>query len=180
MKNVTDKAAYIKGLLEGMKLDTATNEGKLLSEIVHLLDDMAEEIRDLSESYEELSDYVDSIDEDLNELEEIFELDDDEDCDCCCDEDDEDFCDCDCDDCDDCCDCGCGCEEDDEDDEDMAYDNVFIECVCPSCKASFYARESEVEAGRKHICPHCKERVQVVPEYEAELPVAELADDEQD
>ena len=37
---LSEKSAYLKGLMEGMKLDTATNEGKLLSAIVDLLQDI--------------------------------------------------------------------------------------------------------------------------------------------
>ena len=34
MSDLTNKASYLKGLSDGMKLDTGKNEGKLLSEIV--------------------------------------------------------------------------------------------------------------------------------------------------
>ena len=40
----TEKVAYLKGLMEGMKLDTETNEGKLLSVIADILADMAEDM----------------------------------------------------------------------------------------------------------------------------------------
>ena len=35
----TEKVAYLKGLMEGMKLDEATNEGKLFALIAEILDD---------------------------------------------------------------------------------------------------------------------------------------------
>ena len=31
---ITEKVAYLKGLMEGMKIDTETNEGKILSAMV--------------------------------------------------------------------------------------------------------------------------------------------------
>ena len=34
---ISEKIAYLKGLMEGMKLDTETNEGKLLAAVVDLL-----------------------------------------------------------------------------------------------------------------------------------------------
>ena len=34
MAELTNRAAYLKGLADGMKLDTEKNEGKLLSEII--------------------------------------------------------------------------------------------------------------------------------------------------
>ena len=42
--HLTDKVSYIRGLMEGMKFDTESDQGKLLDKIVELLDDMAEEI----------------------------------------------------------------------------------------------------------------------------------------
>ena len=66
---LSDKVSYIRGLMEGMKFDTDSNENKLLGKIVEVLGDMAEEIETVSEAQDELSEYVDSIDEDLSELE---------------------------------------------------------------------------------------------------------------
>lgn len=45
--NLTEKAAYIKGLFEGIKLDDSKEETKVLKSIVDLLEDMALSIRDL-------------------------------------------------------------------------------------------------------------------------------------
>ncbi|MDL2287349.1 hypothetical protein LJB90_02135 [Eubacteriales bacterium OttesenSCG-928-G02] len=98
--NVSEKAAYIKGLMEGMKLDTTTNEGKLLEKIIELLEDLSLSVLDLEDEAARINDYADELDSDLADLEqEIYGYDDDCDCDCCGDYDDED-CDCDCD-----CDC---------------------------------------------------------------------------
>ena len=46
---LSEKSAYLKGLMEGMKLDTETNEGKLISEIISMLQDVAENVSDLEE-----------------------------------------------------------------------------------------------------------------------------------
>lgn len=83
---VTERVAYLKGLTEGLDLDTSTKEGKLLSAIIDVLDDMAFEVSDLQEVVGELGEQIDMIDEDLDGLEEIVyddEDDDDDDCDCC-------------------------------------------------------------------------------------------------
>ena len=108
--NITEKTAYLKGLLEGMNLDESKPEGKLLKAIVETLDEMANEVADLGDACEYLEDYIDEVDHDLGDLEsDYYEAwDDDED-------DDEDYCfceDCDEEDCEDCILC-----EDDEDDE---------------------------------------------------------------
>ena len=53
---IMEKVAYLKGLAEGMELDTEKKEGKLLAAIIDLLEDMALEIEDLWDGEEELYD----------------------------------------------------------------------------------------------------------------------------
>lgn len=86
---VTERVAYLKGLAEGLELDATSKEGKLLSAIIDVLDDMAFEVTDLQDVVGELGEQIDMIDEDLDGLEEIVyedyddDDDDDDDCDCC-------------------------------------------------------------------------------------------------
>ena len=44
---ISEKVAYLKGLAEGLALDTDTKEGKLIAAIIDVLDDMAEKFVDL-------------------------------------------------------------------------------------------------------------------------------------
>lgn len=179
MSHLNEKVSYLRGLMEGMKLDTATNEGLLLSKIVDVLDSIACDIADLADAHEELNEYVDSIDQDLSELEEVFEdeldddyedEDDDEDEEDDEDDDEED----DFEECDGNCEGCSGC-----DDEDVEYDgDIFVECMCPECKGTFYVKEEELDDEAFHICPRCGVRVHVVPDFEADIPVAALAEDE--
>ena len=37
---ISEKSAYLKGLMDGMKLDTESNEGKMIAAIVDLLADV--------------------------------------------------------------------------------------------------------------------------------------------
>ena len=75
----SEKVAYLKGLMEGMKLDTESGEGKLLHLIADILGGMAEELEDAESDICELSEDIDAIGDALSELE-----------DCCLpDEDDE-------------------------------------------------------------------------------------------
>ncbi len=105
--NVSEKAAYIKGLMEGMKFDTATDEGKLIKNIVDLLEDLALTVSDLEDETASLNDYVDEIDQDLADVEEeVFGFPGERGCDECDAE-----CDCD-DECDDDCECECDCADD--------------------------------------------------------------------
>lgn len=81
-----ERVAYLKGLMEGMKVDDSTNEGKLFNLIADILTDVTEDVADLEDFTAELSEQVDAIDEDLNLLESDYydEWDDDDDEECCC------------------------------------------------------------------------------------------------
>ena len=68
---ITEKVAYLKGLAEGMELDTDKKEGKLLAAIIDVLDDMALEIEDLKDAQEELGDGLDAVSDDLEDVEDV-------------------------------------------------------------------------------------------------------------
>jgi len=78
--NITEKMAYVKGLFDGLDIDTTTKEGKLLSAIMDLLNDMAIEVADLNDECAALNDVIDELDDDLAAIEEEFydEYDDDD------------------------------------------------------------------------------------------------------
>lgn len=80
-----EKAAYLKGLLDGLKIDTSKPEGKLIAEIINMLDDTASTVADLEDCIDAMSDELDSIEDDLDDIESYL-ADEDED-----DEDDDDF-----------------------------------------------------------------------------------------
>ena len=73
---LTEKTAYLKGMMEGMKFNAASDEGRLLAKIVEILDDMALEVDDLENQVDaiddftdELAEYAEQIDDDLTDLE---------------------------------------------------------------------------------------------------------------
>ncbi|MBR6185828.1 MAG: hypothetical protein IKQ41_06145 [Clostridia bacterium] len=72
MSNLSDRVSYLKGLAEGLKLDTDKNEGKLIEKILELLSDMTEEMAAMRGEHNDLSDYVEAIDNDLSDLEDAF------------------------------------------------------------------------------------------------------------
>lgn len=83
---ITEKVAYLKGLLEGMNIDAESNEGKLWKAVMDVLADLALSVEDLEDYTAELTEQVDEIDEDLDALEcDYYEDYDDCDCDCDCD-----------------------------------------------------------------------------------------------
>ena len=76
---ITEKVAYLKGLAEGMELDTEKKEGKLLAAIIDVLDDIALEIADMKADQEELYDGLDAVSDDLEDVEDAVFGEDDED-----------------------------------------------------------------------------------------------------
>ena len=68
---VVEKAAYLKGLAEGLGVTPDSKEGKLWAALNDLLSDMAHEIEDLQESNLDLADIIDDMGEDLSYLEEL-------------------------------------------------------------------------------------------------------------
>ena len=79
--NITEKVAYIKGLLDGLKLDAGKPETKVIEAIVDALNDIALTVSDNEERIDNLEGYCDELDDDLGVLEdEVFgDVDEDED-----------------------------------------------------------------------------------------------------
>ena len=75
---LSERTAYLKGLMDGMKLDTETNEGKLFKAIIETLDDIALTVTDMEDVVDAVCDELDSIEEDLDNIEDYL-LDEDED-----------------------------------------------------------------------------------------------------
>ena len=65
----TEKVAHLKGVMEGMEFDTTTKEGKLLSLIVDILDDLTAEVSEIEDDLDTLFDFADALDEDLGDVE---------------------------------------------------------------------------------------------------------------
>ncbi len=135
---ISEKSAYLKGLMDGLKLDTETSEGKMISAIVDLLGDMAKRLTDVEETTIAISDELDEIEEDLDAIED-FIMDDDYD-----DDYDDDFDD----------------EYDDDDFGDEGFefgdeDSTIYEVTCV-CGNVINFDEETLEAG-SIICDNCGE-----------------------
>ena len=66
---ITEKCAYIKGLMEGLELDTTSKEGKVLAAIVDLLEEVCDEVKSLDDNMDQIYDELDAMDEDMDDLE---------------------------------------------------------------------------------------------------------------
>ena len=76
---ISEKAAYLKGLMDGLNLDTEKAEGKMISALVELVGDMAKRITDIEETTIAISDELDEIEEDLDAIEDYILDEEDED-----------------------------------------------------------------------------------------------------
>ena len=151
---ISEKSAYLKGLMDGLNLNTETNEGKMIAAIVDLLGDVTRRLTDVAETTIAISDELDEIEEDLDAIEDFIldedEYDDDEEWD-----DEED--------------------EDEWDDEDEDYEEGFdfgdpdttiyeVECACGSI---IDFDEETLEEG-SIVCPNCGETLEFSLEDEDE------------
>ena len=123
---ISEKVAYLKGLAEGLDLDTAkSKEGKLISVMIGILEEVALDLEDLQEVADELGEEVDAISDDLSDVEEVVFDEYDED-------DDDDFFEVECP--------SCGAEIDI--DEDVLAAGVV---ECPACGDKFALDLSDEE-----------------------------------
>lgn len=78
----SERASYIRGLMEGLELDPKAKETKVLNAMVELLDDLCLSVEELEDGFDLLSEQVDEIDEDLGNVEEDFYGLEEDDCGC--------------------------------------------------------------------------------------------------
>ncbi len=69
---ISEKVAYLKGLADGLAIDTEkSKEGKLINEIIGILEEVGYSIEDLEDSAAALGEEIDAISDDLSDVEEV-------------------------------------------------------------------------------------------------------------
>ena len=69
---ISEKVAYLKGLAEGLDLDTVkSKEGKLISVMIGILEELAMSVEDLEENALNLGEEIDVLSDDLADVEEV-------------------------------------------------------------------------------------------------------------
>ncbi len=138
---ITEKVAYVKGLVAGLELDGSKKETKVILAMLDVLDEMAASVTDCEDDIISLGEEVDTLSESVSDLEDTVYLEDDEDDD---DEDDED---------------GDGAGDDGDEDEGAietddgepyeadVEDTDFFEFTCPKCGEKMYLDEEILERG---------------------------------
>lgn len=160
---IVERAAYLKGLTEGLGVEPDSRDGKLWATLTDLLSDMAHEIEDLQSGSLDFADALDEIGDELSYLEDLT-------CDLDRPEDADDFCSGECDSCE--YDCFSDEEEeeeeepadedeaDDEDeDEEIPFDGVLYDVKCPVCGEEITFGEETLEEG-SIVCPKCGETLE--------------------
>ena len=127
---ITENAAYLKGLAEGMNLDTTSNEGKLIVKMLEVIEEMAEKIAILESDNEQLFTYMEGMAEDLVNLEnDYYSV-----------EEENDYSDL----------------NDDEDYEDYT-DEEYYEVECPTCGEKIcFTEEMDLD---NFMCPACGNKI---------------------
>ena len=137
---IVEKAAYLKGLTEGLGITPETKDGKLWAALQDLLSDMAHEIEDLQSAQLDMADALDELTDDVTLLQ-----------DCCSDpdllppdedddEEDED-------------------EDDEDEDEDSSFDEILYDVTCPVCGEEITLDDDMLAQGSID-CPHCGEALE--------------------
>ena len=144
-----EQVAYLKGLSEGLDMNTESKEGKLIIAIIETLTLMADEIDDLTENALDIGEELDALSEDLADVEQYVFKDGEID--------DEVFYDYD--------------EEDDETDVEADFEkvcdsdcfcdlcsgtDVTFDVTCPACGTDIELDESDLSENGIN-CPKCNE-----------------------
>ena len=117
---ISEKVAYLKGLAEGLDLDVEkSKEGKLISVMIGILEEIAISIEDLEENALDLGEEIDVLSDDLADVEDVVFGDDEDE-----DEDEDDYFEVECP----------NCEEPLIIDDEVLAEGVI---QCPNCEEKF-------------------------------------------
>jgi len=114
---ISEKVAYLKGLAEGLNIDTdKSKEGKLINVMIGILEEIALSIEDLEENSLALGEEIDVLSDDLADVEDIVFDDEDED-------------------------------EDEDEDYEEEFDDDWFEVECPNCDEVLVVDEDALAEG---------------------------------
>ena len=141
---LSNKAAYLQGLVDGLGVDESTKEGKIIKAMSALLAEMAEALEGMDEDLSRAYDQINDLSDELEDLEaDLYEDEDD-------DEDEGD-------------------DEGEGDDDDDIASSRFYEVACPNCGETVYVSEDDLDAGEAN-CAHCGVTFEVALEGDEEEP----------
>ncbi len=130
---VAERVSYLRGLSDGLGIDTESKEGKMFEAIIDTLDAVAANLAEIEENALDIGDELDALSDDLGDVEDIVYGDDEDD-------EDDDICSC-------CGDCG-------QDDFEAEYS-----VTCPKCGEEIELDEDVLDLG-EISCPNCGEKLE--------------------
>ena len=128
MSKLTDRASYLKGLAEGMRLNPEKDANRLLLQVIELLGEAAGELEELSGQTSEIDALVETLEDDLYDLEDVLFEDEGE---------------------------LPPPSFDPEDDDYEEFDDEEITYVCPHCGHEMTFLASEIDFADDTRCPAC-------------------------
>ena len=128
---LSNKAAYLQGLVDGLGVDESTKEGKIIKAMSALLAEMAEALEGMDEDLSRAYDQINDLSDELEDLEAALYEDEEDD-------DDED--------------------DDDQNEYDFGSETLY-EVKCPTCGEVITIDEEMLDEGAT-TCPNCGEELE--------------------
>ncbi|MBR4836314.1 MAG: hypothetical protein IKU99_04805 [Clostridia bacterium] len=130
---ITENAAYIKGLAEGLGISESTPEGKVITKLIDLVEQMTAKIQALEDENDFLSESVELLESNITEIEDyLYDYEDEE---------YEDYSDL----------------NDEEEYDEEFEDEDYYEIECPSCgEVICFSEDIDLET---LVCPACGEPI---------------------
>ena len=136
--------SYIKGLTDGLKLSEKSDEGKIISHLIDVVEKMADVIGDIDEDLTDLTDMVDEIDDAVCALS--------DDVDDALDLYDDDYDDLD----------------DFDDEEEYDDDSELFELECPNCGEDVMIDFDMIDGDSSIVCPNCHKEIELEFAYDCD------------
>lgn len=144
MSEISKQVAYVKGLAEGMQLSDKSEEGKLISKLIDVLTETADEIEALWARNDELESRLMELDEEMYaaemDIENLYD-----DIECPCDDEYDDFVD----------------DEDDELFDIYDDDDDLFEIMCPECGEDVVVDFDMLDEENNIVCPNCNRDIEL-------------------
>lgn len=147
MENLSQKVSYLKGYAEGLEISPKSDEGKLITKMLDVLEEMAETIEDLEYAQADTDEIVEELDEAVLAMADDFYGDDFDDFDDYDDYDDD-------------------LDLDDYDDYDDGDD--YFEIQCPNCGEDVMVDFDMIDGDNAIVCPNCHEEIELELEFDCD------------
>lgn len=129
MRDISERVSYLQGLSEGLNISEGSPQGKIISGILNVLDELAETVTHLQIEMDDFREYVESIDDDLFDLEESVY------------DEDTDFVELECH----------HCGEDLFFEADILEDDDVVEVICPNCNEVVFINDGSFDYDPAYI-----------------------------